>query len=146
MREMDRAMTSVSMDLLDVPIRNDYDGTRFKVNIVLFYWEEDPYAVTMSIYEKTTQQAHDWTMGRDLFAAAIRGERPPKHADVKIVAAIDAIEVSLSSPTGRATLFFEPEDIAEFLRNSFDLVGPGEENVDAKIDEISHFLARWPNV
>lgn len=139
----------VTMTLTDVEAKDMRNGDEFPVNLTLVYDPVDPYAVAIGIYSDGYGEVVSWSVGRDLFARAIRGEPPIEYADAQVRAGVSGIYLTLISAVDRShrtEMRLEVDDVAEFLNETYMLVPHGEESADDLVEEISRFLYNWPDV
>jgi Streptomyces sporulation and cell division protein, SsgA len=109
----------------------------------LSYDSADPYAVRMA-FEVGTDEPVEWTLARDLLAAALHGREgigdvqawpsaascdPAAGGDLNGAAAGSAIlNIAMSSPFGRAQFEASARAVGEFLQRTFQLVPAGQES------------------
>lgn len=122
------------------------DGPR-SVPVVLRYATADPWAVHATFLVGRGQEIA-WLFGRELLAAGLT--RRVGAGDVRIGPAPDDgagfpahpdwVHLQLRSPDGSACLAARPEDLAEFLRSTYDVCPRGGENDHVDWDGA---LASW---
>lgn len=87
------------------------------------YTTLDPFAITLAFRNSET-----WQFSRDLLALGMH--EGAGDGDVLIHPVNDDIEVLFRSPTGRAVLLFDRDEIYECLDATEQLVKPGTEYID----------------
>lgn len=102
------------------------------VRVELVYGMSDPCAVWFLIGEECEDRAA-WVVSRDLLAAGVAS--PSGDGDVHVFPERSLLVVRLQSPEGRFVFTVPRDQVARFLRSTFQVVRPGRENVTADIDE-----------
>ena len=116
----------------------------------LYYSQQDPYAVRMSIYTGADEPV-DWSIDRDLLAAALHARQGigdvrawPSAASALAGIGADAgekiLNIVLGPPGGTARFEASATGIEAFLARTYDLVPAGQEsaclNFDAELIEL----------
>jgi Streptomyces sporulation and cell division protein, SsgA len=121
----------------------------------LSYDSADPYAVRMA-FEVGTDEPVEWTLARDLLAAALHGREGigdvqawPSAASCDPAAGIleegaaagsAILNIAMSSPFGQAQFEASARAVGEFLRQTYQLVPAGQESgyldFDAELTEL----------
>jgi hypothetical protein len=116
----------------------------------LTYSCADPYAVTMAFHVGTAEPV-EWTLARDLLAAALHSREgigdvqawPSAASAAGEAAAHDVLNISMTSPFGHARFEASARDIEHFLARTFEVVPQGGEpsfmNFD---DELTDLLSQ----
>ena len=119
------------------------------------YDSTDPYAVRMA-FDVGTDEPVEWTLARDLLAAALHGREgigdvqawpsaascdPAAGGALSGAAAGSAIlNIAMSSPFGQAQFEASARAVGEFLRRTYQLVPAGQESgyldFDAELTEL----------
>jgi hypothetical protein len=100
-----------------------------RVSVRWHFTPVDPYAVELA-FGDTSGGLVVWSLARDLLTDGL--SRPAGVGDVRMLPGARRIRVELSSPTGRAALFFVRDDLAEAIAATERLVPRGAES--ARID------------
>ncbi len=118
----------------------------------LYYSSHDPYAVRIAFHVGTDEPV-EWTLARDLLAAALHGREGigdvqawPSAASAGPAAEVGAaagpaiLNISMTSPFGHAQFEASASAIETFLARTFRLVPAGQEpaymNFDAELEEL----------
>ncbi len=113
------------------------DGDSAPVRCTLEFRLEDPYAVRATFHANGT--AVEWLLARDLLRAGLT--RCAGDGDVQVAPAPgngQQIQVTLTSPSGRAVLVASRESVALFLGRTDALVPYGQERLD--LDRLAQAL------
>lgn len=100
-----------------------------RVSVRWHYTPADPYAVELAFTDANGGLVV-WSLARDLLTDGLVG--PVGLGDVRLLPGPKRIRMELSSPTGRAALFFVCDDLAEAIAATERLVPVGDE--PARID------------
>jgi hypothetical protein len=113
----------------------------------LTYSCADPYAVTMAFHVGTAEPV-EWTLARDLLAAALHSREgigdvqawPSAASPAGESTAHDVLNISMTSPFGHARFEACARDIERFLARTFEVVPQGGEpsfmNFDDELTEL----------
>ena len=115
----------------------------------LHYTCQDPYAVKMAFHVGTDEPV-EWTLARDLLAAALHAREgigdvqawPSAASDDRDGDAAGAVimNISMTSPFGHAQFEAPAVAVASFLRRTFRIVPAGQESLfidfDAELTEL----------
>jgi hypothetical protein len=121
----------------------------------LHYTGQDPYAIRIAFHVGTDEPV-EWTLARDLLAAALHSREgigdvqawpsaaPGDPAAAEGTAAGSAIlNIVMTSPFGRAQFEAPAEDVAGFLRRTYRIVPVGEESLHMDFDaELTELLSQ----
>jgi hypothetical protein len=122
----------------------------------LYYNRQDPYAVRIAFHVGTDEPV-EWTLARDLLAAALHAREgigdvqawpsaapgdPAAGGDSEGTAAGHQIlNISMSSPFGHALFQVSADEIAEFLDRTYEIVAAGDETEQIDFDtELTNLL------
>src|SRR5580692_129491 len=100
----------------------------------LYYNRLDPYAVRIAFHVGTDEPV-EWTLARDLLAAALHSREgigdvqawPSAASAAGEAAAHDVLNISMTSPFGHARFEASARDIEHFLARTFEVVPQGGE-------------------
>jgi Streptomyces sporulation and cell division protein, SsgA len=120
----------------------------------LHYTCRDPYAIKMAFHIGTDEPV-EWTFARDLLEAALHSREgigdvqawpspaPGESADEAETATGSGIlNIAMSSPFGQAEFQAPAEDVASFLRRTYEVVPVGDESRYVDFDaELSQLLS-----
>ncbi len=118
----------------------------------LYYSRQDPYAVKIAFHVGTNEPV-EWTLARDLLAAALHSREGigdvqawPSAASANPAAEVGAaigrkiLNISMTSPFGHAQFEASAAAIEAFLAQTYQLVPDGEESdymdFDAELTEL----------
>lgn len=94
----------------------------------LFYSGADPYAVRMAFHVGTDEPV-EWIFARDLLSAGMAG--PSGEGDVRVWPSAaegePTLNLVLSSPFGQAHFEAPMQDLADFLRRTYEAIPAGHE-------------------
>lgn len=94
----------------------------------LFYSGEDPYAVRMAFHVGTDEPV-EWIFARDLLSEGMTG--PSGEGDIRVWPATAdgerTLNLLLSSPFGQAHFEAPMQELADFLRRTYEAVPAGHE-------------------
>ena len=121
----------------------------------LHYTCQDPYAVKMAFHVGTDEPV-EWTLARDLLAAALHSREgigdvqawpsaalPDPAAEDGTAAGSGILNISMTSPFGHAQFEASAEAVASFLRRTFRIVPAGQESLFVDFDaELSALLSQ----
>jgi hypothetical protein len=103
----------------------------------LHYTSQDPYAIKIAFHVGTGEPV-EWTLARDLLAAALHSREGIGDVQAWLSAASDDSEgdasgavimnISMTSPFGHAQFEAPAEDVARFLQRTYRIVPVGEES------------------
>lgn len=97
------------------------------VSVQMSYDPADPFAIKTT-FTDTNHGVVVWSIARDLLADAVEGLAPVGVGDVRLTPmAAGKVRMHLSSPTGRATLIFNHDHLAEAVAATERLVPRGTE-------------------
>ena len=109
------------------------------------YSARDPYAVRIA-FRAGLNEPIEWIFARDLLAAGVGGREGPGDVTVWPSAGPEGgapgsvLHIELSSPFGQAHLEAPVEQIADFLRRTYQIVPAAHEsehlNVDAELNDL----------
>jgi len=103
----------------------------------LYYSCQDPYAVTMAFHVGTDKPV-EWTLARDLLAAALRSREGIGDVQAWPSAASAAggtiLNIAMTSPFGHAQFEASAAAIEDFLARTYQLVPDGEESAYLDFD------------
>ncbi len=122
----------------------------------LYYNRQDPYAVRIAFHVGTDEPV-EWTLARDLLAAALHAKEgigdvqawPSAAPDDPAAgggsegtaAGLHILNISMSSPFGHALFQVSAAEIAEFLGRTYEIVAVGEETDHIDFDaELANLL------
>lgn len=118
------------------------EGHVLPLTAELHYDVADPIAVT-ALFTTGDEAPVRWVFARDLLEAGL--DQPSGEGDVLVwpthdMAGRPAVHIRLCSPHGDALVEASADEVAEFLAETWRLVGPGEErrhlDVDATIEAL----------
>ncbi|MFB9909431.1 SsgA family sporulation/cell division regulator [Allokutzneria oryzae] len=102
-------------------------GSPVAVEVELSYSTRDPYAVRV-LFNPYGDQSVEWILARDLLADGLLAEAG--EGDVRIWPVMDELDVvvlEFSTPAGQARFGVDPEDLVDFLNETYEVVAPDEE-------------------
>ena len=139
MSSINRGMVSAGLDLWLV----GPDGVFVPLRADLHYSGQDPYVVGMSLYTGADERV-EWSLGRDLLAAALH--RREGIGDVRAwpsaasASGEKVLTIVLGPPGGCARFEASAAGIEAFLARTFELVPGGQEadclDLDAELVEL----------
>lgn len=97
----------------------------------LSYTREDPYAIRV-VFRLGSDEPVEWVFARDLLSAGAEGETG--EGDVRVWPSAGVLNVRLISPFGEACFEAPADDVAAFLRRSYQLVPAGAESAYLDIE------------
>ena len=110
------------------------------VQVHMWWSVQDPYAVTFE-FRTGRRQWVPWRIDRGLLAFALIGPvthrellGPVGDGDVQMDAWDNALILTLDSPSGHAVFWFNPHDVASFLRATWQVVQLGAERLPGDWD------------
>lgn len=103
----------------------DSQGDFHPVPVQMHYNSADPYAVRFEFFAGP-QNNIVWTFSRELIRDGL--SHPSGENDVKVQPTENGIEIILDSPSGRARIFFDVQELKDFLEHSESLCPPGREH------------------
>jgi hypothetical protein len=121
----------------------------------LHYTCRDPYAIKMAFHIGTDEPV-EWTFARDLLEAALHSREgigdvqawpSAAHDDsaaggAEAAGGFDILNIAMTSPFGHARFEAAAEDVADFLRRTYDVVPVGDESQYIDFDdELSQLLS-----
>ncbi|MFD5633685.1 SsgA family sporulation/cell division regulator [Streptomyces sp. NPDC127077] len=113
------------------------------VPTTLRYRSSDPYAIEAWFRASPTELVR-WVFSREILAAGLRTSAGVM--DVKMRPAVsvgmEVVFITLQSPEGTALLEAPRAALQKFLRQTFDLVAPGDEGQHVDVDELFKLTAR----
>lgn len=115
------------------------DGMVVPLIASMFYGNSDPYAVRVAFHNGTDRPV-EWVFGRDLLACGLT--EPEGIGDVRLWPSPGILNIEMSAPAGRAHVQAPADDIAEFLRRTYQIVPAGQETSALDIDAELHVLLR----
>ena len=121
----------------------------------LHYTCQDPYAVKMAFHIGTDEPV-EWTLARDLLAAALHSREgigdvqawpsaalPDPAAEDGTAAGSGILNISMTSPFGHAQFEAPAVALASFLRRTFRIVPAGQESLFIDFDaELAALLSQ----
>ncbi len=122
----------------------------------LYYNRQDPYAVRIAFHVGTDEPV-EWTLARDLLAAALHaregigdvqawpsaapGDPAAGGVSEGTAAGHEILNISMSSPFGHALFQVCAAEIAEFLDRTYEIVAAGHETEQIDFDtELTNLL------
>ena len=118
----------------------------------LYYSCQDPYAVKIAFHVGTDEPV-EWTLARDLLAAALHSREGIGDVQAWLSAASDdsdgdasgavIMNISMTSPFGHAQFEAPAAAVASFLRRTFRIVPAGQESLFVDFDaELAALLSQ----
>jgi hypothetical protein len=117
----------------------------------LYYSCQDPYAVKMAFHVGTDQPV-EWTLARELLAAALHSREgigdvqawpSAASAEGEAAAGTKILNISMTSPFGHAQFEASAAAIEAFLIRTYQLVAAGQESACVDIDaELAELLSQ----
>ncbi|WP_086826512.1 SsgA family sporulation/cell division regulator [Allokutzneria sp. NRRL B-24872] len=103
-------------------------STPVAVEVEFSYSTRDPYAIQV-LFNPYGDQSVQWILARDLLADGLLAEAG--EGDVRIWPVMDELDVvvlEFTTPAGQARFGADPEDLVDFLNETYELVEPGKES------------------
>ncbi|MGY1772318.1 SsgA family sporulation/cell division regulator [Blastococcus sp. SYSU D00813] len=107
-----------------------------EVPATLGYEVADPFAVRIAFGDPGADDGISWLLARDLLRAGL--DRPAGEGDVRLWPARttgDVLFLHLRAPSGEALFEVSRAAVAAFLRQTEQLVPPGEESAVLRVDD-----------
>lgn len=110
----------------------------------VYYRSDDPYAIRMAFHVGADEPV-EWIFARELLATGMSAQAGG--GDVRVwpgeAPDEDVLNITLSSPFGRAHFEAPRSEFAWFLRRTFDLIAPGREAEHIDIEGELNDLLPW---
>ena len=147
---MDNSIVEVSAELI-LRLIGPQD-TIVPLMASLHYTSQDPYAIQIAFHVGTDEPV-EWTVARDLLAAALHSREgigdvqawpsAAPGADEGTSAGLSILNIVMTSPFGRAQFEAPAEAVASFLQRTYGIVPIGDEGLFMDFDaELTDLLSQ----
>lgn len=116
---------------VEVPWGGILNPSGCPVPVTMWWNQADPYAVTFE-FRTARSKWVSWQFDRGLLALALIG--PVGDGDVQMDLWAGALILTLDSPAGHAEFLFDPNPVADFLRDTYQVVQLGTEQLGVDWD------------